>query len=43
MKKGSYRDLDIYQMAHELAVVIHQFSLRLPKYELYETGSQLRR
>jgi len=43
MKKSSYRDLDIYLLAHELAVVIHKFSLRLPRYELYETGSQLRR
>ena len=43
MKKSSYRDLEIYQLAHELAVIIHKFSLSLPKYELYETGSQLRR
>ena len=43
MKKSSYRDLEIYQLAHELAVIIHKFSMRLPKYELYETGSQLRR
>ena len=43
LKKTSYRDLEIYQLAHELAVTIHKFSLSLPKYELYETGSQLRR
>ena len=43
LKKTSYRDLDIYQLAHELAVTIHKFSFSLPKYELYETGSQLRR
>ena len=43
MKKTSYRDLEIYQLAHELAVTIHKLSLNLPKYELYETGSQLRR
>jgi four helix bundle protein len=43
LKKTSYRDLEIYQLAHELAVAIHKLSLSLPKYELYETGSQLRR
>ena len=40
---GTYRDLEIYQMAHRLGVDIHKFTLRLPKYELYETGAQLRR
>jgi four helix bundle protein len=39
----SYRDLDVYQIAHELGVEIHRLSLRLPRYELYETGSQVRR
>lgn len=40
---GTYRELEIYQMAHRLGVDIHKFTLRLPKYELYETGAQLRR
>jgi len=39
----SYRDLDIYKLAHELGVNLHKFSLKMPKHELYETGSQLRR
>ena len=39
----NYRDLEIYQMAHALGVEIHHFSLSLPRFELYETGSQLRR
>jgi four helix bundle protein len=39
----SYRDLEIYQLAHRSAVEIHAMSLGLPKYELYEEGSQLRR
>lgn len=39
----SYRDLNIYKEAHQLAVKIHQLSLRLPKFELYEEGSQIRR
>jgi four helix bundle protein len=40
---GSYRELEVYQLAHAFAVAAHQFSLRLPKHELYETGNQLRR
>jgi len=39
----SYRDLDIYKKAHKLAVEIHEMSLKLPKFELYEEGSQIRR
>ena len=45
MKTGasSYRDLEVYQIAHRLGAELHRFSLSLPKYELYESGSQLRR
>jgi len=39
----SYNDLEIYQIAHKLAVEIHKMSLKLPKFELYEEGSQIRR
>ena len=39
----SYRELEIYQKAHSLAVEIHKVSLSLLKYELYEIGSQIRR
>jgi four helix bundle protein len=39
----SYRDLDIYHEAKRLAVQIHALSLTLPKFELYEEGSQIRR
>ena len=39
----SYRDLEIYNISYELAVEVHKMSLRLPKYEMYEEGSQLRR
>ena len=35
--------LKIYQKAHALAVAVHKMSLRLPKHEMYETGSQIRR
>lgn len=39
----SYKDLEIYKMAFDLAYEINQMTKRLPKYELYEQGSQLRR
>jgi len=40
---SGYRNLVVYQKSHELGVAIHKFSLKLPKFELYETGSQIRR
>ncbi|NPA45182.1 MAG: four helix bundle protein [Chlorobi bacterium] len=40
---SSYKDLEIYKMAYKLAIEIHHMSLKLPKYELYEQGSQIRR
>ena len=39
----SYRDLEIYNLSYGLAIKIHKMSLGLPKYELYEEGSQIRR
>jgi four helix bundle protein len=37
-------DLKIYEKSHKLAVEIHKMTLRdLPKFELYEEGSQIRR
>jgi four helix bundle protein len=39
----SYRDLEIYQISHRLAVEIHKVSLGLPRFELYEEGSQIRK
>jgi four helix bundle protein len=39
----SYRDLEIYKTAHRLALEIHKLTLGLPKFELYEEGSQIRR
>lgn len=40
---SSYRDLEIYITASELAKRVHFASLKLPKFELYEQGSQIRR
>lgn len=40
---SSYKNLDIYEISFDLFIKTHRFSLQLPKYELYELGSQLRR
>ena len=39
----SYKDLEIYNLALEYFIEVHQVSLTLPKHELYEQGSQVRR
>jgi four helix bundle protein len=39
----SYKKLEIWMDARSLVIEIHAMSLKLPKYELYETGSQIRR
>ncbi|MCT2562131.1 four helix bundle protein [Chryseobacterium herbae] len=39
----SYRNLDIYKTAFELFLKTHKATFLLPKYELFELGSQLRR
>lgn len=39
----SYRTLQIWQEAKELALEIHSMTINLPKFELYEQGSQIRR
>jgi four helix bundle protein len=43
-KTQSYDDLKIYELAKELAVMVHRMTLEtLPKFEMYEEGSQIRR
>lgn len=39
----SYRKLEIWQLAREVSIEIHRMSLTLPNFEVYETGSQIRR
>jgi four helix bundle protein len=39
----SYRDLKIYKNSYDLAIKTHRISLRLPRFEMYEEGSQVRR
>ena len=39
----SFVDLEVYKLAMELFIETHHLTLRLPKFELYELGSQIRR
>jgi len=39
----SYRDLEVFQESKRLAIEIHKISLTLPKFEMYEEASQIRR
>ncbi len=40
----NYRDLEIWKLAREAAVAVHRMTLReLPKFEMYEEASQIRR
>jgi len=39
-----YKDLEIWKLAREVVIEIHKMTLTdLPKFEMYETGSQIRR
>jgi four helix bundle protein len=40
----SYKKLEIWERAREISIAIHKMTLtELPKFELYEEGSQIRR
>jgi four helix bundle protein len=40
----SYKNLEVWQLARELVIDIHRLTLEeLPKHEMYEVGSQIRR
>ncbi len=38
----SYKDLEVYQLSMSLFIRAHRFSFKLPKYETYELGGQIR-
>jgi four helix bundle protein len=41
---AGYEDTALYQLAKKMAVELHQLTLNeLPKFEMYEQGSQIRR
>jgi len=39
----NYKSLEIYKLSYNLAIKIHNMSVKLPRYELYEEGSQIRK
>src|SRR3954454_9360026 len=40
----SYRDLEVWKLARDVAVAVHRMTLHeLPKFEMYEEASQMRR
>ena len=40
----SYRNLEIWQISREIVIEIHKITItQLPKFEMYETASQIRR
>jgi four helix bundle protein len=40
----SYKNLEIWKLADEVVIMIHEMTLtKLPKFEMYEEGSQIRR
>ncbi|SRR6266496_1760769 len=40
----NYRNLDVWKLARELVIAIHETTLtKLPKFEMFEEGSQIRR
>jgi len=40
----NYKNLEIWELAKEVVIEIHEMSLqKLPKHEMYEVGSQIRR
>lgn len=40
----SYRNLEIWKLSRELVIEIHEMTLKnLPKFEMYESASQIRR
>ncbi len=43
-RRQSYKDLEIFVLAKEMAVKVHKVTLEeLPKFEMYEEGNQIRR
>lgn len=37
----NYKNLEIWQISRELVIEIHKMTLDLPKFEMYEEGSQI--
>jgi four helix bundle protein len=39
----SYRNLQIWKLATEIVIEVHEMTMGLPKFEMYEEGAQIRR
>lgn len=39
----SYRKLEIWQLARDLTIEVHKMTMQLPRFEMYEEASQIRR
>lgn len=39
----SYRKLQIWILAREVVIEVHEMTMKLPKFEMYEEGSQIRK
>ncbi len=39
----SYKNLEIWCLARGLSIEIHQMTLNLPQFEMYEEGKQIRK
>ena len=39
----SYKSLAIYKLSYEMALQVHHLTMKFPKHETYELGSQMRR
>jgi four helix bundle protein len=39
----SFRELEVYQKSKDLGIRVHKMTLQLPKFEMYEEASQVRR
>jgi len=39
----SYKKLQIWILSREVVIEVHEMSLKLPKFEMFEEGSQIRR
>lgn len=39
----NYKDLEIWQLAREVVIEVYKMTMNLPKFEMFEEGSQIRR
>ena len=42
-RQRPHQSLEVYQLAHALALRVYRLTMRLPNHEMYEEGAQVRR